>query len=239
MARYSVYLEESSDGSTMAHVAELLGCYSMAKTSKEALEKLPLKIRQYLDWLGAHGEPVPLSKEPIQIDVVKEVSTHVDVSDGDSEILLDHNQAPLADEELKTLLRLMNYAREDTIATLRDVSDEMLDWKSDPTTTRSIREIVAHLAYVEFWYLGKLWDESSTEGLLELPAEIRKVVVERLNKLTPIGRERKTTFYYVAPKPPEEWTARKIFRRYLWHERIHSKTIAKLIELYRSTSKGA
>ncbi len=222
----------------MAHVAELLGCYSMAKTSKEALEKIPSSIRQYLDWLRVHGEPVPDSKEPIEIDVVKEVSTHVDVSDGDSEILLDHDQAPLADEELKTFLRLMNYAREDTIATLRHVSHETLDWKPDPTTKRSIREIVVHLAYVEFWYLGKLWDESSTEGLLELLAEIRKVVVERLNKLTPIERERKTTYYYPAPKPPEEWTARKIFRRYLWHERLHSKTIAKFLGLYRSTSKG-
>ncbi len=161
----------------------------------------------------------------------------MDVSDGDSEILLDHDQHPLAEDELKGFIRLMNYAREDTIATLRGVSDGMLDWKPDPTSKRSIREIVAHLTYVEFWYLAKLWDESSKEGLLELLAEIRKVVVERLNKLTPIERKTETIYYYPAPKPPEQWTARKIFRRYLWHERLHSKTITKLIDLYRSSSK--
>ena len=143
----------------------------------------------------------------------------MDVSDGDSEILLDHDQALLTEDELRTSLRLMNYTREDTLALLRDVSDEMLDWKPDLTTKRSIREIIPHIAYTEFWYLAKLWDENSKEDLLELLAEIRNVVVERLTKLSLVDTEKKTTYLYPAPKPPEEWTARK----------LHSRIVAKLI----------
>ena len=61
METVPVYLEVGSDGTCMAHVLNLPGCFVRAPDGDAALGLLPAAIGAYEAWLRRHGEPVVLT----------------------------------------------------------------------------------------------------------------------------------------------------------------------------------
>jgi hypothetical protein len=198
----------------------------------EALAKAPSKIAEYLDWLKAHGETIDESGCNVQVETEEIVRGDWPVKLGDSQALFKDDLRPLEHAEVERAMRHMSYAREDLMALYQTVPEGALEWKPDDSAPRHIKRIAEHIAEVDIFYLerlrGRKFDDWPS-SFLELMEELRVLRLSNLN-----DDEMKCTVSHHPPggwtgtSAPEGWTARKVVRRFVWHERLHTATIRKL-----------
>jgi len=92
--------------------------------------------------------------------------------------------------------------------------------------TRPIIGIVDHVAIAEWWYFNRL---GMSPARLALPADpIAKLKAVRQNTYAQLSKLIGDT--QIVTLIDEQWSARKVLRRTLWHERDHTQHIAKLIQ---------
>jgi len=135
---------------------------------------------------------------------------------------------PLSPQERDTLLEQLETAWREVKSSLEKISQlprEIQEWKPKGRTL-SLRERVMEVADDEWWFILRL-TEWPLDPLQRLET-IRQMAVERLENLSPGELERVTIHY------GEEWTARKVFRRFLEHEREHLSHIQAVLEEYRA-----
>ncbi len=234
MARYKACLEIGSDGSCMAHVPELLGCYAVASTREEAIQRLRGAVTEYLTWLAEHGEisAPPSESEVVEIEVGEETSLpgRYPLEPGDPIAFFAADGEPLSLQELQTAVRLIEHARQDLLEFLREVPDDLLRWRPAPGEW-SIADTLLHMAQVEASYIARL-DEESQRSPFPQMAAIRSWAYHRLSRMTEVDLSRLTTHR------GEQWSARKVLRRFLEHDREHTTHIHNLLAHYRRASPG-
>lgn len=256
--RFLADVEVGPDGSAQIFARPLEGCYSRAPTLGEALQKLPGKIHSHLDWLDAHGEPVPRVWREAPVHVCEMVHGDWPVNLGDSVALFACDRGSMTDEEIARDLRWMAISWQDFLHVRKRVPRGA--WGFQPVgALRPPRRIVVHIALVMVWYIMKLreptdpsfhwprgmsmWRDVRAVERGDLSearlTSLREACVYRLAHLRPAERAGRVTSHrpgaWTGRTEPEEWTARKIFRRFLWHERLHMRTIEKLVDTYRAT----
>ncbi|MGD1996287.1 MAG: type II toxin-antitoxin system HicB family antitoxin [Anaerolineae bacterium] len=236
-----VYLEIAEDGECIAHVFDPPGCIIRAPTRSEALSRVPEAISETFAWLRRHGEPVPAESEPFEVVVGGESSGSGPFDPGDPAALFAPDRKPLTSEEMERHLRLMSYARDDLLALVRDLPREILSWRPDPGSF-TIRRLLRHVAHAEKWYVSRLvspvsspqeWEQDQELPVLEYLGVERRAVVTRLRQLT---EEERTGLFYPShwtEHPDEPWTARKVLRRLLEHEREHTAQLRRILAARR------
>ena len=224
MTIYHIYLEEDADGRCLAHVPDLAGCIAAGENRAEALDALPAAIQRYLDWCGAHGDPVP-QDNAIDLAVVETQRGYGPWRRGSANALFSVDRAPLADPELRTYLRRLSYAHADLLAWVRALPEGGLDAPA-PARGGTVRETLGHIADSELFYLSRMGQrismESEPEDVLSRLIDCRARAVEAILRLSPRQRD----LVYVPTEQPsddpeEGWTLRKVLRRMLEHELEH------------------
>ncbi|RME47289.1 MAG: type II toxin-antitoxin system HicB family antitoxin [Caldilineae bacterium] len=217
MARYVVYVEVNdetlADGGPLAHVPALPGATARGKTVQEAVENLRAALTDYLRLLRDAGEDVPRAGEGLELKV-EETKSDTLVTD------YDHINAP----EVEKLIEWLSLSRQELVNTLKGLPPEAWDWKPDGESW-TLADIVNHIANADLYYTDRLtpWPEAP---LLRLAAT-RGVALERLRSLSDEERNRVIVFN------KSRWTARKVIRRMLEHEREHLTQIRELIARFR------
>jgi predicted RNase H-like HicB family nuclease/uncharacterized damage-inducible protein DinB len=241
MARYMTYLEIANDGMCMAHVSELPGCIVRAPTREAALHQLPAAIGEYCAWLRRHDEPAPKAGEPIEIEAADETAGWGPFDPGDAAALFPSDRKPITAEEMEQYFRLMRHGRSDLLALVQEPTDELLDWQPDPESY-SLRRVLRHVGNAEEWYVSRIvspetlppeWESDEDMELFEFLEMERRTAVARLRQLT---REERSGVF--APTvwtehPDEPWTARKVLRRFLEHEREHAAQARQILAARR------
>jgi uncharacterized damage-inducible protein DinB len=131
-------------------------------------------------------------------------------------------------EELPELDRLLQATRADLEAALQGLSQEDLGVEF-PGERWTILGILEHVANAEQWYFDRL-------GLAQPTAEMRSDPLERIVRVrdhTLATLPLLTTRTGVLTLSGETWSARKVMRRTLWHERDHTVHILKLRQRLR------
>jgi len=239
--KYHLLCEVGPDGSAQVFVQELPGCYSRAPTLDEAIAKVPRKIREFLDWLRRHGEPIDEAKYEVEVELSERIDGDWPVNLGDSQALFRADLRPLDKEEVERCIRYIRHAREDVINLYLSAPTDALEWKPDQSTPRHIKRIAEHIAEVDLFYIERLrgrrfrdWPLTSLEVGNELASlRLSNLANDEMNCVVshhPPGGWTGTT-------EAEGWTTRKVLRRFIWHERLHMATIEKLIRLYRVSKK--
>jgi predicted RNase H-like HicB family nuclease len=198
---YSVTLEHGSDGSYLAWVHELPGCFARGKTREEVEAKLPESVREFRGWLRESGEAAEDDAE-IKVNVVERVESLIESSE-DTEVLLSPDREPLNASDWAKIERWLSYSR-------RDLLDEPPD-----------DDELVHVAFVELMYAAWTFDLSGREGLREFLDWTRGVALERMRELADRESGAVTEARWSGAPQPEPWTARKAARRLVWHERLH------------------
>ena len=238
---YPAFLEIADDGTCMAHVLNLPGCTTRAPARDEALRQLPDAIRDYNAWLRRHNEPALPEEGPIAVEVVGESAHSGPFDPGDAAAILEPDRQPLALEEMEHDLRLMAYSRADLMVLVCDLPDAALDWQPDPQSF-SIRRLLRHVGNAEEWYVSRIvpphslpseWEHDEDMPLLDFLEMERRTVVTRLRQLT--EEELSGVFHptHWTKHPEEAWTAGKVLRRFLEHEREHTAQLRKILEMLR------
>jgi predicted RNase H-like HicB family nuclease/uncharacterized damage-inducible protein DinB len=241
MARYRIYLESANDGRCMAHVAELPGCVAHGCTREAALRRLPAAIGDYCTWLRRYGEPAPLANEPIEIEVAGESTGWGPFDPGDAAALFPPDRKPIAPEEMERYFRLMEHSRLDLLSLIQEPTDELLDWRPVPESY-SLRRVLRHVGNAEEWYVSRIvppetlppeWESDDDMELLEFLEMERRTAAARLRQLS--WEERSGVFTPTAwtEHPDEPWTARKVLRRFLEHEREHTAQAHQILAARR------
>ena len=229
MALYQVLLEVGEDGTCMAHVPELFGCFAVGSTREEALERLRQAIAEHLAWLTGYGEAPAMTAETAEVDieVVEEVTTprSYPVEPTESVAFFAAEEEPLSHQDLQTAVRLMERARRDLVEFLRDVPEDLLQWRPAPDEW-SIAETLLHMAHAEASYTARLDTESERTPFPQLAA-IRSWAYHRMGRLTEAELSRVTVHR------GEKWSVRKVLRRFLEHDREHTAYIRGLLARYR------
>lgn len=217
MARYEVTLERGRDGTYLAWVNELPGCAVRAHTRDEVLARLPQAIAAFLAW-----DEAP-EADPPDVAVVDEVDSAIETEE-DTEALVATDRNPLTEESWAETRRRLARSRDELIRLLERLSDDDLAARREGSS-RTVREEIVHVAFVELMYAAWTFDLQSREGLASFLDWTRTVGLERLDELAREGPANLTWAEWSGAPRPEPWSPRKAARRLLWHELLHLRAI--------------
>ncbi|MEM3874720.1 MAG: type II toxin-antitoxin system HicB family antitoxin [Candidatus Bathyarchaeia archaeon] len=237
--KIAVCLEVGSE-STGAFVPECPGCWVFGRSPESVLAKVRTVVAEWFDWLERHGERVPAEARNFEIEVAEVLRVSYNpVKAGKPEPLFWSEVAPVTRKDVAWTLKLMEYSRGDLLELVSNLNSEVLDW-FPPGKPRTIRNCLRHIAYVEPWYVTRLDVELPIHyprNVFELLRHARIVVVDYLRSM-PRDRMR-GIFQPKKDKSPmcNLWTARKVLRRLVDHERLHTRYIAKVLQAYSELGK--
>jgi len=234
--KISVCVEVGSEG-TGVFVPSCPGCWVFGKTPERALTKVKAAIGEWFEWLAKHGEQAPLEMKGFEVDVAEMMRVNYNpVEAGKPEPLFWSEVPPVTKKDIARTLRLMAYSREDLLKLVSGLPDGLFDW-SPPNEPRTIRNCLRHIAYVEPWYITRL----DVDLFCKYPRDVFKLLdctrEAVINYLEDFPREKMLgVFQPHKDKSPlcNLWTARKVLRRMVDHERLHAKYVEKVIRLYNN-----
>ena len=212
-----------------AWLVDLPGCRAIGRDRDEAIGLAPVVVAEYLAWLRGHGEQVD-PDAPMDIEVVEEVAA-------DAEFCFAADGEPFSRSELEANLARSEYAFADLTALATTLPDSVLDWRPPASAVRidniypdvrSIREMLAHASGSGAFFARNLgepdaWTPPAPDA--NDAGALRRAGIERLRSLSDADR----TSVFSRPDPRRggeaQWSARKVVRRLINHERFHTKEI--------------
>jgi predicted RNase H-like HicB family nuclease/uncharacterized damage-inducible protein DinB len=216
-----VVCAEEIDGRWIAHVPDLPGCFASHAERELAIGAAPKAVERYLDWCRSHGLHVSGVSGPMMVSEVIRAWRYEE--DYEVNAFFAADRPPLTREEMPEYERLLGATRRDLEQVLEGLSDDDLQ-REFPGEEWPILGILNHVALAEQWYFDRMAIALPTR---ELPADpVERLVKVRDHTLANLTNLASRTG--VVALSGETWSARKVMRRTLWHERDHTEHIAKL-----------
>ncbi len=210
---------EHNGSDTLLYALAPVGAFTRGPDLKTALDKMPGEIRAYCRWLG---EKPP---EELTFRIVQEKCSELDIRDADSDVLFDTEQRPLTAQEYDHLKALALKSAEDFLALYEHIPDKTVT-PLPPRRSfygavpRTAEEMYRHTKSVNSYYFGELGLEADNEGTI---LDCRRSGFEALEQ-----RGRHLENPLLEGSYGENWTLRKVLRRFLWHDRIHARAMYRM-----------
>jgi len=210
---------EYSDKGFLLYSVDYVGAYTRGETLKSAIEKFPNEIAQYCNWRGLKYEGVCVNT------VVQEKLTDLDVSDADSDIILNSETLSLTLEEYTTLRDLALKSAADFLHLYHSIPNKDGTVLAPRKTFYGERPITAtqmyeHTKNVNSYYFAEIDIEAPNEPDI---FHCRKAGFEAIEKTPDFLENAVFDGSY-----GEQWSLRKVLRRFIWHDRIHAKSMYKM-----------
>ena len=212
---------EEMDGRWIAHVPDLPGCFSSHTERELAIAAAPKAVEEYVAWCGRHG--MRLSGVSPPMVVVEVVRAWLYEPDSEVNAFFAADRPPLAADELPDLQRLLGATRKDLLQALEGLDPDAIQ-RPIAGERWPMAGIVHHVATSELWYMDRIGLAFSRGELSPEPHEALEQVRRHLFAQLP-ALSRQTGVVALAG---EVWSARKVLRRTLWHERDHTQHILGL-----------
>ena len=217
---YIVCVEES-EGRWIAHAPDLPGCFVTRENREQAIEAIPGEVEAYFAWCEGHGMRVSGLSRPM---VVAEVIRTWESEDGyEVNAFFASDRPPLIKDELPQFELLLAATRADLLHAVDGLDQDDLT-REFPGERWPIAGILMHVARAEWWYIDRIALAFPNTKLPGEPFECLTKVREYMLANLPALAKRTG----VATLSGETWSARKVLRRTLWHERDHTEHIRKL-----------
>ncbi len=221
-------VEDIEPNHWIAWAVDLPGCFSSATTVQNAIANAPQKVTEYFSWISKHDSSLTILDNRIEPHVVETFQSFISSKDPDYIVnaFFESDRQPLGYWDVEIVLRLLNWTRQDLLDVVNSVNRDSLTKPISGEARNSISGIIDHIAVAENWYFGQLGCGLERANLPNDPfeklAQVRANTREQLVKL--VSDER------ITKDSDELWSARKVGRRTLWHERDHTQHIAKLLK---------
>lgn len=213
-------IDEYNNGGHIVWIDNFSGAYVRGKTLEDALTKLPAELRQYCRWAQ-----IDFDFEHIQTEIVQCKESVLQICDADSDVLFDSEKGALSAED---------YARLKTLA-LKSAMDFLNMYNAVPNkdgTTLAQRttfygkipttatEMYLHTKNVNAYYFGEIGVDADNE---------QDIYSCRLRAFELLQQQKDFLQNYVyGDEASEEWTLKKVLRRFIWHDRIHAKAMYRM-----------
>ena len=228
MMSYDTYLEVFPDGTVLAQVLDMLGCFAKGMSEAEVAIRLQMAVPDYFRWLSMQDADTPTMSGEVELIVRERVPVTMH---GLHEVraFFTPDADPLTEDDLGWGLALMSYAHIDLMRYVTPLDAATLDWQSNADSW-SIRQIIDHLAQMETWIATRLDAQPQVPIITELPGDtvqrydkIHERAMHRYSNAAPAQRE------LIAEHNTERWSMRKMLRRSILHEREHTEQIALVL----------
>lgn len=210
---------EHNGRDTLLYAANFVGAYTRGESLEIAKAKMPQEIASYCSWLGMEAEG------KAEIVIVGEKRSELTIRDADSDVLFESEQPPLTTEEYETLKTLALKSAKDFLALYESIPDK--DAAAAPErksfygpVPRTANEMYEHTKNVNTYYFAEIAVDADHDGNIY---ECRKRGFEALESNPDFLQNAVTEGSY-----GEDWSLRKVLRRFIWHDRIHAKAMYRM-----------
>lgn len=210
---------EHNGNDSILYAEEYIGAFTRGRSLEEALQKMPAEIASYLRWKGT---PVPETLEPV---VVQEKVSTLEISDADSDVLFDAERKPLTLAEYGEWKALAMRSAQNFLTLYQAVPEKeksclpVRDTFYGPAP-RTAHEMYEHTKNVNTYYFGEIGVQTDNEGTITACRERGFALLESQPGYL------ENTVYLGSYE--EEWSLRKVLRRFIWHDRIHAKAMYRM-----------
>ena len=210
---------EHNGNDTLLYSADFPGAFARGRSLKEALAKIPGEAVSYAKWQGLS------CTENTNIEIVQEKASSLNIADADSDVLFDTEKAPLSMEEYLHLKGMALKSAGDFLKLYESIPDPDKSCLPERKTfygmvPRTAREMYAHTKNVNAYYFGEIGITADNEGDI---FDCRAKGFELLEKAGDYLSNRVFDGSY-----GEQWSLRKVLRRFIWHDRIHAKAMYRM-----------
>ena len=210
---------EHNGQDSMLFAERFPGAFTRGPSQASAIRKMPAEIKSYLRWRGG---PVP---DAFEVEIVQEKSSALTVSDADSDVLFDSERQALSPPEYAELKALALKSARDFLTLFEAIPDPNRSCLPARETfygpvPRTALEMYEHTKNVNGYYFGEIGVPADNEGTLLACRERGFAALESnphflKNPVVPGSYE-------------EEWSLRKVLRRFVWHDRIHARAMYRM-----------
>ena len=177
------------------------------------------EVQSYLRW---QQKPCPGG---LMGAVVQENASELTIRDADSDVLFASEMPPLTAEEYVSLKALALKSAEDFLALYEAIPDKNLSALPQRKTfygavPRTAEEMYQHTKSVNAYYFGEIGVDADNGGtILDCRKRGFTLLEQQLDFLeNPVFEG----------SYGEEWTLRKVLRRFVWHDRIHARAMYRM-----------
>ena len=213
---------EHNGNDSILYASNFVGAFTRGTSKEEAMQKMPEEIRRFQLWLG---------KPPLDnydVEIVQEKESDLQIRDADSDVLYITEKRPLTAEEYIYFKSLAMKSAEDFHAlysSFPDKNKSILPYRNSfyGSVPRTAEEMYQHTKNVNEYYFSEIGVAADNEGTI---LSCRMKGFELLESITGYLFLEPVTGSY-----GEEWSVRKVLRRFIWHDRIHAKAMYRMGKL--------
>lgn len=210
---------EHNGDDTLLYAVDYIGAYTRGESLEIAKAKMPDEIASYFRWLG---EDVSDSMEVV---IAGEKATDLAIKDADSDVLFESEKVPLTADEYEKLKALALKSAKDFLTLYNSIPDKSATVIAERKTfygqvPRSADEMYEHTKNVNEYYFAEIVVDADNGSTIY---ECRKRGFEIL--------EAKPDFLQnavIEGSYGEDWSLRKVLRRFIWHDRIHARAMYRM-----------
>ena len=210
---------EHNGNDTLLYAVDYIGAYTRGESLEIAKAKMPGEIVSYLKWLGDD------TSDNIEVVITQEKDSELAIKDADSDVLFESEKAPLTADEYEKLKALALKSAKDFLALYDSIPDKSATAIAERKTfygqvPRTADEMYMHTKNVNEYYFAEIEVDADNDGTIY---ECRKRGFEEL--------EAKSDFLQntvIEGSYGEDWSLRKVLRRFIWHDRIHARAMYRM-----------
>ncbi|MEA4889755.1 MAG: hypothetical protein VB070_09870 [Clostridiaceae bacterium] len=213
---------EYNDDGYLIYSSNFIGAYVRGKSQSQALAKFGDEIRQYIRW----AQGVELSpSEQINIQVVQEKVSDLQICDADSDVLFDCERPPLDPGEYRIQKALVLKSAVDFKVLYDSIPDKNRTGLLPRQTfygdvPRTAEEMYVHTNQVTDYYLAEIGVTVKNQ------ADIAESRIQAFQDVERTPDFLCNTVYDGSYH--EQWSLRKVLRRFIWHDRIHARAMWRM-----------
>lgn len=210
---------EHNGGDSILYAGNFIGAFTRGASKEEAILKMPEEIRRFQLWRGE----TPFDR--YDFEIVQEKESDLQIKDADSDVLFSTEGRPLSAEEYQDLKALALRSAEDfqtLYDSFPDKHKSALPYRKTfyGPVPRTAEEMYQHTKNVNEYYFSEIGVTADNEGTI---ATCRARGFEALESIAVFLSLETVTGSY-----DEQWSVRKVLRRFIWHDRIHAKAMYRM-----------
>ena len=210
---------EHNGRDTLLYAVDFVGAYTRGETLEAAVRKMQAEICSYLKWCGKKAVT------SMDIVIIEEKVSELAICDADSDVLFESEKALLTAEEYIKLKALALKSAQDFLALYDSVPDKNATAAPERKTfygqvPRTANEMYEHTKNVNTYYFAEIAVEADHDGNIY---ECRKRGFEALESNPDFLQNTVRKGSY-----GEDWSLRKVLRRFIWHDRIHARAMYRM-----------
>lgn len=210
---------EHNGDDSIIYAKNFVGAFTGGASKEEAVLKMPEEIRRFQRWIGE----APL--DDYDIEIVQEKESGLQIRDADSDVIFEAEKEPLTAEEYQYLKALALKSAVDFHALYSSFPDKhssALPYRRTfyGSAPRTAEEMYRHTKNVNEYYFSEVGVEADNEGTIVSCRSRGFAALEAIAGY--LSLEPVTGSY------GEQWSVRKVLRRFIWHDRIHAKAMYRM-----------